>query len=136
MKEWRVIDVDAVRGDLCTAQLEDIGERHCDRRAIVARVGHDSLTGYRCGPAPGSQQLMPTRDYRCEEPCHGRTNRLVPNDHRGITEAELRIRSQKIQEACRLTSIDAREQTLPPCVSGLKGMLRCDSHAASILEAI
>lgn len=136
MKERRVIDVDAVRGDLCTAQFEDIGERHGDGRALVARVGHDSLAGYRCSPAPGSQQLMLTCGYRCEEACHGRTNRLAPNDRWRITEAELCIWCKKTQKAWHVVSIDGREQTLPPHVIGLNDMLWCGSHAASILETI
>ena len=135
-EERRVINVDAIRGDLCTAQLKNIGERHGDRRAVVAGIGHCSLTGNGCGPAPSPHQLVATRGYRREKTCHGRANRLGTNDRRGVTEAKLRIRSEEIQEGRRVARIDDSEQTLPPRMIGLKDMLWCDCHMQSIRDAM
>jgi hypothetical protein len=122
-EERRVIDVNAVCGDLCTAELKNIRERNAHRRTVMAGIGHNPFTRNGCGPAPRSEQLVPTRCYRREKTFHGRGNRLGADDRRGVTEAKMRVRSEKIQEGCRVPSINGREQTLPPHLIGPKDMI-------------
>lgn len=137
-KERRVIDVNAVRGDLFAAQLEHVGERHRDGRAIMARIGHCALAGNRGAltVGPRAQHSVPARGYRCEKPRRGGTNRLGTDDRRGIAEPELRIGSKMFNECRRIASVDGRKQPLPPSLVRLKDMLCCDCHLQSILDPI
>jgi hypothetical protein len=138
VKERRIIDVDAVRGDFFAAQLEHVGERHRYIRAIVARVGHDPFAGYRRASAAshGAHQMVVARGDRREKLGGGDANRLGANDRRSIAKPELRVGSQKADECRRVASVDGRKQPLPPGFIRLKDTLCCGWHMQSILDPL
>jgi hypothetical protein len=138
VKERRIIDVNAVRGDLIPAQLEHIGERHRDGGAIMARVGHYPLAGYRrpIAPGQGAQQTVTARSDRREKLSRCYPDRLGACDRRCTAERELRIGRQKVNECGRVASVNGRKQPTPPGLIRFKDTLCCDCHLQSILDPI
>jgi hypothetical protein len=138
VKERRIIDINAVRGDLFPAQLEHIGERHRDGGAIVARVGHDPLAGYRrpITPRQGAQQTVTARSDRCEKLSRCNADRPGAGDRRCAAERELRIGRQKVNECGRVASVNSCKQPMPPGLIRFKDTLCCDCHLQSILDPI
>ena len=123
VEQRRVIDVNAVRGDLVTAQFKDVGEWNADHRAIMARIADLSLAHRGRSAVPCALQPVPARRNGREETRHGRVDGFMADDDRRIAETKLRIRSEEGNKTTRVTGVDDRENTLPPRAIGLKDRL-------------
>ena len=120
-EQRRVIDVNAIRGDLVGAQFKNVGEWNADHRAIAARIGNLSLANRRPCPAPDTEQPVSAGRDRRKKRRHRCVDGCVADDCRSITEPKLRIRSEELNEVIRITGIDNRKHPLPPCTIGLRG---------------
>lgn len=136
-EQRRVVDVNAVRGDLAGAQFKNVGERNADHRAIVARIGNLSLAD--CGPfrVPRAEQPVSARGYSRKKGRYSRADGFMADDHRSIAEPKLRIRSEELDETVRVAGIDDRKHTLPPCTIRLPIIFWYDGdHCVSIRAAV
>src|ERR1700733_1114300 len=113
-KERGIIDVDMVRSDLLTAQLEDVGEWEAHHGTIEASVSYLSFAAHRLIRVPHFKQSMFARCNRPEEGGHRRANVLTSNRHGSIRESKLRIRSERFHELRGVSRIDRRKEPLPP----------------------
>jgi hypothetical protein len=135
-EERRVIDVKPIAGDSLAAQIEDIHEGDTEDRTIVARIGHFALTDRRHGPAPRTEQFVPTRRDRTKKTgCRGADGGAA-GDRRGITEPELRVGGQKLDEPCGVASIDGGKDALPPRTVGPKLILEDDGGVHSVYRPL
>jgi len=127
-EQRRVIDVNAIRGDLVGTQFKNVGEWNADHRAIVARIGNLSLANRGPRPAPrGEQPVSAGRDRR-KERRHRFLNGCVADDYGSIAEPKLRIRSEELDEVIGIAGIDNRKHPLPPCTIGLRGTFGCGGN--------
>ena len=127
VEQRRIIDVNAVRGNLVAAQFKDVGEWNTEHRAIVARIGHLSLADRSRGAIPRAQQFVPAGSNGREKARRGRVDGFMTDDDRRIAKAKLRIRSEEGNKTSRVAGVDDGENTLPPRAIGLKVRLRYDS---------
>jgi hypothetical protein len=135
-KERRIINVNAVRGDLVAAQFKDVGEWNPDHRAIVARIGHLSLADCSRSAVPRAQQFVPAGRNGREKPRRGRVDGFMADDDRRIAEMKLRVRSEEGNKTSRVAGVDDGEDALPPRAIGLKEVLGYDSSVHCIIGNI
>jgi len=125
-EQRRVIDVNAIRGDLVGAQLKNIGEWNADHRAVVARIGYLSLANRGPCPAPDTEQPVSAGRDRRKKRRHRCVDGFVADNYRSITKPKLRIRSEELNEVVRITGVDNCQDPLPPCAIGLRGTIWYD----------
>jgi hypothetical protein len=135
-EQRRIINVNAVRGDLVAAQLEDVGEWNADHRAIVARIGYLSLADRSCSAVPGAEQPVPAGRNGREKPRRGRADGFMADDDRRIAKTKLRVWSEEGDKTSRVAGVNDGENTLPPRAIGLKERLGYDSSVHSIIRDI
>jgi hypothetical protein len=123
-EQRRVIDVNAIRGDLVAAQFKNVGEWNADHRAIVARIGNLSLADRGPCPVPRAEQPVSAGRDRRKKRRRRCLDGFVADDYGSIAEPKLRIRSEELDEVIRVAGIDNRKHPLPPCTIGLRGTFR------------
>jgi len=144
-KKRGIIDVDMVRSDLPTPQLEDIGEWKAHPGTIKASVSDLPLAAHRLVCVPHFKQLMFARCNRPKESGHRRANVLTSDRHGSICESKLRIRSERFHKLCSVSRINRRKEALPPVAiwnehisdwTGTQGFVGCAIHSFSIRPSI
>jgi hypothetical protein len=123
IEQRRIIDVDAVCGDLVAAQFKHVGEWNAEHRAIVARIGDLPLADCGRGAVPRAQRFVSAGRNGREKTRRGCVDGFMADDDRRIAKTKLRIRSEEGNKTSRVTGVDDRENTLPPRAIGSKDML-------------